>query len=352
MVDFGFWKNKKVFLTGHTGFKGSWTSLWLLKMGAHVTGYALQPPTQPSLFDELRISQDMNSILGDVRHLDQLKKSIKEAQPEIVIHMAAQPLVRYSYQEPLETYMTNVIGTVNLFEAIRSTSSVRSIVNVTSDKCYENHERKAGYKEHEPMGGYDPYSNSKGCSELVTSAYRNSFFNQSGVLLASGRAGNVIGGGDWAQDRLIPDTVRSVINKNVLSIRNPSAVRPWQHVLEPVYGYLQLAQKLYEQDLACASAFNFGPEDSDHRTVEYILQAMNRFWNNAIKYEVVHSDNNPHEAHLLALDCSKAKTSLSWKPRWNLDIALEATVDWHKRRLQGESVVDNTLRQISEYQER
>ncbi|MEQ1665850.1 MAG: CDP-glucose 4,6-dehydratase, partial [Bdellovibrionales bacterium] len=323
-----FWNNKKVFLTGHTGFKGSWMSLWLLKSGAKLTGYSLGLPTEPSLFDELKIANDMNSIFADVRNLDQLTKSIKEAEPEIIIHMAAQPLVRYSYQAPVETYMTNVMGTVHLFEAARAAGSVKAVLNVTSDKCYENQEREAGYQEHEPMGGYDPYSNSKGCSELVTSAYRRSFFEKENINLGSGRAGNVIGGGDWSNDRLVPDIVRAVLKNETLVIRNPRATRPWQHVLEPVGGYLHLAEKLYSEGKPFAEGFNFGPSKADHCDVENIILKMNKFWNNKIKYEIVKSDKNPHEAHLLSLDCSKAEKVLGWKPKWNLDQALKMTVDW------------------------
>ena len=266
-----FWKNKKIFLTGHTGFKGSWMSLWLLKAGANLTGYSLGLPTQPSLFKELDIAQDMNSIFADVRDLEKLKKEINRAKPDIIIHMAAQPLVRYSYQEPVETYMTNVMGTVHLFEAARNCGSVKAVLNVTSDKCYENKERKEGYSESEPMGGYDPYSNSKGCAELVTNAYRKSFFEKAEIWLASGRAGNVIGGGDWATDRLVPDIVRSVLNNEKLIIRNPKATRPWQHVLEPVSGYLHLTKKLYTEGKQYAEGFNFGPSFVDHSDVENII---------------------------------------------------------------------------------
>ncbi|MCC2677653.1 MAG: rfbG [Pseudobdellovibrio sp.] len=302
-----FWKNKKVFLTGHTGFKGSWMSLWLLKAGANLTGYSLGLPSTPSLFEELKISKDMNSIFADIRDLENLKREVKEAQPEIIIHMAAQPLVRYSYAEPVETYMTNVMGTVHLFEAARKAESVKAVLNVTSDKCYENLEREEGYKEHEAMGGNDPYSNSKGCAELVTHAYRQSFFKKEGLLLASGRAGNVIGGGDWADDRLVPDIIRSVIKNETLVIRSPKSVRPWQHVLEPVGGYLHLAEMLYNGGEKYAEGFNFGPSKEDH---------------------------------------------CEWQPRWNLNLALQKTVEWNEQRLIDlSSVKDVTLKQISEYQQ-
>lgn len=345
-----FWKNKKVFLTGHSGFKGSWMSLCLLKAGAQLTGYSLGYPTKPSLFEDLKLDHEMNSIFADIRNPDQLKKAVVEAQPDIVIHMAAQPLVRYSYQNPIETYMTNVMGTVHLFEAARSTNSVRAILNVTSDKCYENQERNAGYQEHEPMGGYDPYSNSKGCSELVTSAYRRSYFEKDNVFLASGRAGNVIGGGDWSQDRLIPDIVRSVLSHETLIIRNPHATRPWQHVLEPVHAYLNLVEKLYTHGTEYTEGFNFGPSTDDHCSVENIILKMNKLWNNKIKYEIVQSDKNPHEAHLLSLDCSKAKAKLGWVPRWNLDRALRMTVDWNEQRSGSRSVRDICLTQIKDYE--
>lgn len=345
----GFWKNKKVFLTGHTGFKGSWMSLWLLKAGADLTGYSLGLPTKPSLFEELGVEKDMNSIFGDIRDPVKLRKSVVEAKPEIIIHMAAQPLVRYSYIEPIETYMTNVMGTVHLFEAARAAKSVRAVLNITSDKCYENQERAAGYQEHEPMGGHDPYSNSKGCAELVTSAYRKSFFEKEAISLASGRAGNVIGGGDWAADRLVPDIVRSVLNNEKLIIRNPRATRPWQHVLEPVSGYLHLAEKLYSEGNLFAEGFNFGPSTADHCDVENIIIKINRLWENKVKYEIIKSEANPHEAHLLSLDCAKAEKVLKWKPRWNLEMALKMTVEWNERRLKGEAVERICADQISKY---
>lgn len=348
-INTNFWKNKKVFLTGHTGFKGSWMSLWLLKMGANVTGYSLPAPTSPSLFEELKISQEMNSIIGDIRDPAKLSQAVVGTNPEIIIHMAAQPLVRYSYQEPVETYMVNVMGTVYLFEAARKLNNLRALVNVTSDKCYENQERKEGYKEFEAMGGYDPYSNSKGCSELVTSAYRRSFFQKQGVPLASGRAGNVIGGGDWALDRLIPDIVRSALQNEKLTIRNPYSVRPWQHVLEPLCGYLTLAEKLYVDGVKFAEGFNFGPAEKDHCDVETIIRIMNTYWDQRIKYEVVSAGTQPHEANLLKLDCTKAESVLGWRPRWGVDQALELTVEWNKQRLAGESVKQICLNQIDKY---
>jgi CDP-glucose 4,6-dehydratase len=345
-----FWKNKKVFLTGHTGFKGSWMSLCLLKSGVNLTGYSLGLPTNPSLFEDLNITKDMHSIFADIRDGELLKKAVAESKPDIIIHMAAQPLVRYSYQNPVETYMTNVMGTVHLFEAARHVKTARAIVNVTSDKCYENQERVAGYKENEPMGGFDPYSNSKGCSELVTSAYRRSYFEKENIHLASGRAGNVIGGGDWSADRLVPDIINSVLKNEKLIIRNPYATRPWQHVLEPVHGYLKLAEKLYTDGAAHAEGFNFGPSVADHCNVENILIKMNNIWNNKIQYEIIQSEKNPHEANLLSLDCSKAQEKLGWKPKWNLDQALEATIDWVEARSNQTSILETTLKQIKSYE--
>lgn len=344
-----FWQGKNVLLTGHTGFKGSWMSLWLLELGANVSGYALKPSTTPSLFDEAKLSSRMNSRIGDIRDLESTQKMAKELKPDIIIHMAAQPLVRYSYDAPVETYMTNVMGTVHVFEAARATGSVQTILNVTSDKCYENIETHRGYTEADPMGGSDPYSNSKGCAELVTSAYRKSFFQKAGIGLASGRAGNVIGGGDWAQDRLVPDIVRSVLNKKPLTIRNPHSLRPWQHVLEPLNGYLTLAQKLFEDGKTYSESFNFGPAVSECCNVENVIELMNGHWENLIKYEIVQTEDQHHEAKLLTLDCTKAKKVLNWEPKWSTSIALEKTVIWNKHRLDNQKIDDVCLRQIREY---
>lgn len=322
-------------------------------MGAKVVGYALQPPTSPSLFDVAEVGRDMTSIIGDIRDLERLRTVFSEAQPEIVIHMAAQPLVRYSYQEPVETYSTNVMGTVNLFEAVRSTSSVRAVVNVTSDKCYENREWVWGYRENEPMGGFDPYSNSKGCAELVTAAYRNSYFSaekyeQHGVAIASARAGNVIGGGDWAGDRLIPDIMRAIADDKAVSIRNPRAIRPWQHVLEPLSGYLVLAQRLYEDGVDFAEGWNFGPNDDDAKPVQWIVERLTDAWGPAARWEL-DGGEHPHEACYLKLDCSKARGRLGWHPRWCLEEALNAIVDWHRAFEVGGDMRDLTLRQIDAY---
>ncbi|MEO8330911.1 MAG: CDP-glucose 4,6-dehydratase [Gallionella sp.] len=348
-----FWHGKKVFLTGHTGFKGSWLSLWLQQLGAGVTGYALQPPTNPSLFEVAHVAQGMKSIIGDIRDGAALAKAMREAAPDIVIHMAAQPLVRRSYIDPVETYSTNVMGTVHLLEAVRQTTSVRAVVNVTSDKCYENKEWVWGYRESEPMGGFDPYSNSKGCAELVTAAYRNSFFNpekysEHHVGLASGRAGNVIGGGDWADDRLIPDILRAVSAGRPVVIRNPHAIRPWQHVLEPLSGYLLLAQKLYEDDANNAEGWNFGPNDEDAKPVQWIVERLTQQWGDGASWQLDQADHH-HEAHYLKLDCSKAKMRLDWQPRWNLGHTLEMIVAWQRAYLGKEGMRNVTLEQIKQF---
>jgi CDP-glucose 4,6-dehydratase len=352
-VNTAFWKGKRVLLTGHTGFKGSWLSLWLQSMGAQVVGYALAPPTNPSLFEVAEVATSMTSIIGDIRDLEHLRKVFTEQQPEIVIHMAAQPLVRYSYIEPVETYSTNVMGTVNLLEAVRSTKSVKAVVNVTTDKCYENREWAWGYRENEAMGGYDPYSSSKGCAELVTAAYRNSYFHPDkyqthGVAIASGRAGNVIGGGDWADDRLIPDIMRAIIQGKPVNIRRLHAIRPWQHVLEPLSGYLVLAQKLYEEGASYAEGWNFGPNDEDAKPVQWIVEKLTQAWGEGASW-VLDVGNHPHEAHYLKLDCSKAKMRLDWHPRWHLQDALGAIVVWHQAHRDGANMHELTLRQIGAY---
>ncbi|WP_024304067.1 CDP-glucose 4,6-dehydratase [Pseudogulbenkiania sp. MAI-1] len=350
-----FWQGKRVFLTGHTGFKGSWLSLWLQHMGAEVTGYALAPNTTPSLFEEASVADSMHSILGDVRDLAALTQAMQNSRPDIVIHMAAQPLVRYSYANPVETYSTNVMGVVHLLEAVRATSSVRAVVNVTSDKCYENREWVWGYRENEAMGGYDPYSNSKGCAELVTSAYRNSFFNPAdyarhGVALASARAGNVIGGGDWAGDRLIPDIMRAIEAGEAVTIRSPHAIRPWQHVLEPISGYLTLAEKLYTEGPAYAEGWNFGPQESDAKPVEWIVKTLTQEWGDGARYVIDTAAANLHEAHYLKLDCAKAHTHLGWQPRWSLATTLKHICSWHQAHRSGQDMQQVTLQQIDAYQ--
>ncbi len=348
-----FWKEKRVLLTGHTGFKGSWLSLWLQSMGAQVVGYALAPPTNPSLFVVTNAAEGMTSLVGDIRDFSSLSSAFLEYQPEIVIHMAAQPLVRYSYINPIETYSTNVMGTVHLLEASRLAGSGRAIVNVTSDKCYENHEWLWGYRENEPMGGHDPYSSSKGCAELVSSAYRSSYFNpidyaNHGIALATARAGNVIGGGDWAEDRLIPDIMNAITHGNPVNIRNPHAIRPWQHVLEPLSGYLLLAEKLYKEGTSYAEGWNFGPSDEDAKPVLWITERLIDMWGEGACW-TLDKNIHPHEAHHLKLDCSKAKARLDWYPRWHLEDALSAIVDWHRAYQHGKNMQDLTLHQIRTY---
>lgn len=349
-----FWRGKRVLLTGHTGFKGSWMSLWLQSMGAQVTGYALNPPTEPSLFEAARVAEGMTSIIGDIRDLEKLQAVFAEHQPEIVFHMAAQPLVRYSYSAPVETYSTNVMGTVNLLEAVRHTGSVKSVVNITTDKCYENREWEWAYRENEPMGGFDPYSSSKGCAELVSAAYRSSFFNTAnyskhGVALATVRAGNVIGGGDWAEDRLIPDILRAFEQGKVVNIRNPNSIRPWQHVLEPLRGYLTLAEQLYNHGPRFAEGWNFGPNDEDARPVGWIVEKMVKLWGNGASWQN-DSGEHPHEANYLKLDISKARKHLAWHPALRLDDALQFIVDWAQQRQAGADVRQLTLAQINTYQ--
>lgn len=348
VIDPKFWRGKRVFLTGHTGFKGSWLSLWLQSMGAELHGYALTPPTTPALFDEANVAQGMSSVIGDVRDYGSLLEALKQSRAEIVIHMAAQPLVRLSYDQPVETYATNVMGTVHLLEAIRQVGTVRAVVNVTTDKCYENKEWVWGYREDEPMGGYDPYSNSKGCSELVTSAYRRSFFQKTDTCLASGRAGNVIGGGDWALDRLVPDILRSFERKEPVIIRNPYATRPWQHVLEPLSGYLTLAQKLYEDGQSFAEGWNFGPKEEDAKPVQWIVEELVHDWGAGASWQI-DCGEHPHEANYLKLDISKAKSRLNWQPRWNLAKALGEITVWHQSWLAGENIQQLCLRQIEQF---
>ena len=325
-VNASFWEGKRVFLTGHTGFKGSWLSLWLQSMGAIVKGYALEPPTKPSLFLEANVADDMESEIGDIRNLEVLKHSMLSFNPDILIHMAAQPLVRLSYNEPVDTYTTNVMGTVNVLEAARSCKKLKAVVSVTTDKCYENKEWSWGYRENEPMGGYDPYSSSKGCAELVTSAYRRSFFNtKESASIATARAGNVIGGGDWAEDRLIPDILNAFEKSHPVIIRNPLSTRPWQHVLEPLSGYLVLAENLYLYGDEFAEPWNFGPKDEGCKPVEWILNKMVDNWGEGARWEL-DENNNPHEAGFLKLDCSKAANKLKWEPRWDLEETLKLIV--------------------------
>ena len=340
-----FWNGKTVLLTGHTGFKGSWLTLWLKKMGAKVTGFSKDIPTTPSLFELADIANGINSIEGDIRNFDEIHKAIKNTNAEIVFHMAAQSLVRESYVNPRETYETNVMGTVNLLDAVRDTKKTCLIINVTSDKCYENKELDRAYKEEDPLGGYDPYSSSKGCSELITSAYRNSYFQSDNhkIALSSVRAGNVIGGGDWAKDRLIPDLMQSIIDGKELKIRNPNAIRPWQFVLEPLSGYLLLAEKMWSDGEEFNQAWNFGPNE-ESKKVSWIIDKISEMYGKKLN---VFSDTseNLHEAKILKLDCSKSQAELGWIPKTNIEKGLEMTVDWYK-----EYKKDSNMRQVSEEQ--
>jgi len=345
-----FWKDKRVFVTGHTGFKGGWLCLWLKQLGAEVTGYALPSITEPSLFDVAHVADRMNSVLGDVRDREGLAQAMLKVKPEIVIHMAAQALVRYSYQNPVETYEVNVMGTVNLLEAVRACDSVRSVLVITSDKCYENQEREAGYQEHEPMGGFDPYSNSKGCAELVVSAYRQSFFeNGKHVAIATARAGNVIGGGDWSEDRLIPDMVRAFSAGESVVIRNPSAVRPWQYVLEALHGYLLLLERMEENHMAFSQAWNFGPDEQGARDVAWIIERFVGSWGDAA-WCIEPDGKNLHEAHLLKLDCSKARRELAWQPVLELEQAIEWIADWYRHYRDGGNMLEFSVQQLAIYQ--
>lgn len=354
-VDPQFWVGKKVFLTGHTGFKGGWLTVWLNSMGARVAGFSLDPHTNPSLFEVGGIaSLCEESHIGDVRILDELRNAMRLAGPDIVIHMAAQSLVRYSYDNPVETYATNVMGTAHVLEAIRSCRSVKAAVMVTTDKCYENKEWVWGYRENEPMGGHDPYSNSKGCAELVTACYRQSFFSakdypKHGVAIASARAGNVIGGGDWSADRLVPDAIAAFESGLPLMIRNPLATRPWQHVLEPLSGYLVLAQALYEQGAVFNGAWNFGPNDADARSVQEVIELLINQWGSTSSWQQ-DGQPAPHEAYFLKLDCSKARHELAWNARWSLEKAIGAIVEWQAVfRKQGD-IRSVMLSQIESYQ--
>ncbi len=345
-----FWEGKKVFLTGHTGFKGAWLSLWLQSMGADVHGLALQGPTSPSLFEVARVRTGMHHTIADIRDFDKVLEAVRASQPEVIFHLAAQSLVRRSYQVPLETYATNVMGTVHVLEAARQVRTVRAIVNVTSDKCYENREWVWGYREDEPLGGHDPYSSSKAGAEIVTSAYRRSYLEQQGVALASARAGNVIGGGDWAQDRLVPDILRAFEQLKAVQVRNPAAIRPWQHVLEPLSAYLMLAQQLVEQGQAWAEAWNFGPSEGDAQSVQSIVEHMVQVWGHTAGWRA-EPGLHPHEAQHLKLDISKAKARLGWHPRWGLHDALDQVLDWHRAWLGGGDMREFCLRQIDQYQD-
>jgi CDP-glucose 4,6-dehydratase len=350
-----FWRGKRVFITGHTGFKGGWLTLWVEALGAKVAGYSLAAPTEPSFCEVVGVEVSISSTRNDIRDLSALRKCMAEFRPEIVLHLAAQALVRPSYEDPVGTYTTNIIGTVNVLECVRQCPTVRSVVIVTSDKCYENKERDQGYREDEAMGGYDPYSSSKGCAELVTASYRSSFFNEKDysshhVSVASGRAGNVIGGGDWAKDRLVPDMIRAIVAGQPVRIRNPNAVRPWQHVLEPLGGYLLLAERIFEEGPKLSGGWNFGPLDKDARKVQDIVVKLTQQWGDGARWEA-DQGNHPHEARFLKLDCSRAHALLGWRPRLDVDMALAWTVDWYKAWRNGKDMRALSLRQISTYSE-
>jgi CDP-glucose 4,6-dehydratase len=345
-----FWKDKRIFLTGHTGFKGSWLSLWLSHLGAKVTGYALPPATTPNLFECANIQQCLEKhIIGDIRSAKDLNRALTRARPQIVVHMAAQPIVLESYKNPVETFSINIMGTVNVLEAVRNCKGIKAVINVTSDKCYENKERLHECREGEPLGGVDPYSSSKACSELVTAAYRNSFFNQKhAASIASARSGNVIGGGDWAPYRLVPDCIRSFLDKKAFVIRNPDAIRPWQHVFEALYGYLLLAEKLYCEGPKYAEAWNFGPKKADAKSAKWVAERLCDKLGPAIFF-IIENRPQPHEASSLVLNSSKARKTLGWKPRWNLDQALDKIVEWAKGFEKGQDCKELCLAQIDNY---
>ena len=349
-VDAGFWRDRRVLVTGHTGFKGAWLALWLQSMGAHVTGFSATVPTEPSLYVLARVGEGMESIQGDVRNPEAVAEAVAEARPDVVIHMAAQSLVRRSFVEPRETYATNVMGTVNLLDAVRLRGEgVRAVVNVTSDKCYENREWEWGYRETEPMGGHDPYSSSKGCSELVTAAFRLSFFSDpDGPRVASARAGNVIGGGDWGEDRLVPDLIRAALAGGELRVRNPNSIRPWQHVLNPLSGYLVLAQALWESP-RYAAGWNFGPPEEDTRSVGWVVERVRELWPAELSSRIDDGDH-PHEARYLKLDSSRARERLGWRPAIDLDQALHSVVSWYTQLNDGADMRAVTLAQIEALQ--
>lgn len=349
---YSIYKDKKVLITGATGFKGTWLSTWLNKLGAKVIGYSLEPQTTPSMFNICDMDSKIVNIIGDVRDYTNLSNTFKEWKPDIVFHLAAQPLVRLSYKEPINTYETNVMGTVNLLEAAKNTESVKAVIVITTDKCYENKEWVYGYRENDPMGGHDPYSASKGCAELVVSSYRNSFYNESKIALSSVRAGNVIGGGDWAEDRLIPDFIRAVSEKNSIIIRNPLATRPWQHVLEPLSGYLKLGALMLDDNKKYSSAWNFGPNDTDVLNVDDILRLCIKNWGEgSVELDTGYK---PHEANLLKLDISKVRSQLNWNPLYNANEAVAKTISWYKNYYENnkENMYEYTLKQIYEYEEK
>lgn len=342
-----FYKGKRVLITGHTGFKGAWLCQMLINAGAEVTGYALNPPTKPSLFEIANISGKMNSVIGDIRDLSKLKETFIKTQPEIVFHLAAQPIVRESYKNPVYTYETNVMGTVNICECVRTSDSVKSFLNVTTDKVYLNKEWEWGYRENEELDGYDPYSNSKSCSELVTHSYINSFFKNMNIAVSTARAGNVIGGGDFASDRIIPDCIRAAIKHEDIVVRNPFSTRPYQHVLEPIYAYLMIAQKQYE-DIKYAGYYNVGPDDRDYFQTGALVDLFVKHWGEGMKW-IDKYDGGPHEANFLKLDCSKLKKTFGWQPHWDLNIAIEKVVEWSKCWLTNGDIEKCMNKQIEEF---
>ena len=347
LVRKGPWTGRRVLVTGHTGFKGGWLSLWLHQLGAEVTGFALPAPTDPSFFDQVRLGELIDHVEGDVRDASAVERAIAKCEPEVIFHLAAQPLVRYSYAEPVETYATNVMGTAHVLDACRRAASVKAVVCVTTDKCYENREWVWPYRESDPLGGHDPYSSSKGAAELVIAGYRRSFFQDSGPAVASVRAGNVIGGGDWAQDRLVPDIIRAMAAGQRPVIRSPGSIRPWQHVLDALAGYLLVAERLVEGDRTAASAFNFGPSDDDTRPVAWLVERMLEHWG-ATGWDRPDAAQ-PHEANLLRLDSSKARDQLGWKPVLALDEALTMVVDWHRQTIQGADPREVSISQLEAY---
>lgn len=344
-----FWNGKRVLITGHTGFKGSWLAFWLKMLGAKVCGFSLAPETQPNLFENLKLAGEIESIIGDIRNLSDFEKILQDFQPEIIFHLAAQSLVRRSYRQPVDTYTTNVIGTINILEAARQTDSVKSIVIVTTDKVYENKERHRAYRENERLGGFDPYSNSKACAELAVSAYRNSFFGESETLIATARAGNVIGGGDWSEDRLLPDVFRSLVFGEKLEIRNPASIRPWQHVLEPLEGYMKLAEKLFRGERGSAEAWNFGPSEEDAKPVGWILEKIKQIWDENVNWKIA-GGVQPHETGILKLDSTKARNELEWLPKLSLDEAVKLTAEWYRAFRDEKDLIELTGAQISFYQ--
>ncbi len=349
LVEPEFWNNKRIFVTGHTGFKGSWLCIWLQYMGAILKGYSLEPDTDPSMFRLINVESQINTEYGDILNYEALAKSMKSFNPDILIHLAAQPIVQLSYLEPQKTYLTNIMGTVNVFEAARRCPNLQTIVNITSDKCYENNEWVWGYREHDRLGGFDPYSSSKACSELITNSYRNSFFKyENAPGIATARAGNVIGGGDWSANRLFPDIIRSIENRSKLIIRNPNAFRPWQHVLDCLSGYLVLCQNLH-LDTSLSGGWNFGPDNSDIRTVEWMLNYVKAKFEYSFSW-ILEEDKNAHESQMLKLDVNKSKFQLDWQARWTTEQSIDKTLNWYSNYLSSNDLKETTLNQIINYQ--